>query len=143
VKLTGARQLIKSEHGMRWALLPLPTNPEMAQHLFEVSPPPFPEPERWPWEEGSANHGSISAVDRSALIVDSEDKAVRNFWRRRWVPRPTVAVFIILIMITGISFAPALLSNAKPFDYIVFDGVTADTDGVRFSGSISLDGSID
>ena len=109
----------------------------MAHQLIEVLPPPFPEPEtaRF-YETGSVAQDSNSTAGPRAYNPYSQDfpqdnRANWKRWMRRLIPRPPIAILVLLVIVTGIAFCPALLSNSKPFDFIVLDGVSPETDGVR------------
>lgn len=113
----------------------------MAHQPLQEYPFPSPELELAPFQETrSIAHGSICAPSLPFDPWHPEDPP-RNPKRRwnlsmgRWIPKPSLAVFFILVAVTGISFCPALLSNSKPFDLIILDGISPATDGVRSSDS--------
>lgn len=119
-----------------------PPHPEMAHQLFDLSPSPTPDPERGSFQgTRSIIHESVCTTDPTG-IARLDSKWNWNHRMRRLIPRPSIGVFIILVFVTGVSFCPALLSNAKPFDFIVLDGVPPEVDGVRSSGATVQDGLI-
>lgn len=121
-----------------------PTPPrasKMDQQPVEVlQPPTFDSEQSLLQKAHSATRGDASVTDTLTGIHHDDfphnSREIRNCrTRHRRFPKPPVWAFIILIIVTGVSFCPALLANKKPFDLVIIDDVQPDTDGVSFLGA--------
>ena len=72
-------------------------------------------------EEFSTMHAAVPIPIHLPGVVNSEEslryhKKNWKYWAQRLVPRPSIRVFLILLVIAAISFVPALLSNPVPIN---------------------------
>ena len=110
----------------------------MNQQVVEAPPSPIPSLEHSLMQEAPlANHTSVTLVDPLANTPHPEDtpQKHRMNWKnsiQRWIPKSTLWVFIILMIVAGVSFCPALLANKKPFDLVILNEAPPDTEGVGF-----------
>ena len=115
---------------------------------MDQQPPSMPRPSIFDprsllQETRSASHADVSVTD---LFTDMhpEDspqnrKGNMKHQTRRWFLKPSVWAFIVLVIVTGVSFCPALLANKRPFDFVLFDQPQPDTDGVGSSKATGQD----
>ena len=111
----------------------------MAQLPTEASAPLTSGPESPLLQERcSVDNPSTSLAGSKADTADSDgtsqNQKNRSFQLHRRIPGPSLWVFLILLVVTGISFCPALLSNHTLFDDVVLEGDLPGVDGVGFSG---------
>jgi hypothetical protein len=111
----------------------------MTQRPVETPTTPFTPNSEQPLLHGINSAGATVFVAASlADATDPEDTTQNdektwNHQIRRWIPGPSVWVFIILIAVTGISFCPALLANKQPSDVVILEGELPGEDGVGSS----------
>ena len=112
---------------------------EMDQEPVGLPPPPTPGPGRSPLPRTRSVSSTVvsvaapSAGDRRSGNPPQNSKKDWKDWAWHWISKPSVKVLIILVVVMGISFCPALLSERKYLDLVMFDGATPDpdVDGVR------------
>ena len=111
----------------------------MNQQAVEVLPSPTLSLELEPLTQEAplANHTSVTLAGPLANTPRPEDTPQKHgmSWKnsiRRWTPKSTLWVFIVLMIVAGVSFCPALLANKEPFDFVILDKAPPDTEGVGF-----------
>ena len=97
----------------------------------------------------STQNAPSTMVDPSiaaALYPDHTFHRQRRDWRQEWkhhilslVPGQSIVVFIILLAVTLLSFAPAFIVNKNSADLIILEGSDPPTDGVGSSDSSGHD----
>lgn len=131
---------------------PIPQNSsEMSQRPAEVPLPPTPDSERPPLPETHSVTSDAVSIAASTGTTQPENpkknpEGDRKHRTWRWISNPQLIVLIILIVVTGTSFWPALLSESKFFDVVssVGDEIhDPDADGVRSSDVTDQGGSSD
>ena len=89
--------------------------------VVELSPRPFIGTKEPLLEEFSTTHVAASIPTHLPDAINPEGslryhKKNWRYWARWLVSRPSVKVFLVLLVIAAISFAPTLLSNPIPIN---------------------------
>lgn len=105
--------------------------------------------------ELSWRQGAISRIRETTFRTDPladaaypqiSPRSRRGYWNhqmRRWILKPSFRVFIILIVVSGISFYPALLSASKNSLALIAADSSWKSNGVRSSYPTDRDRAVD